>query len=42
MSMTPLSSFGKDYTPPKVRVVPAKKYTGDLPSFSEKTPQEYG
>ncbi len=30
VTMTPLSSYGKKYTPPKVPVVPAKKYTGDL------------
>ncbi len=35
VSMTPLSSFGKDYTPPKVPVVPAKKYTGDLAFFEQ-------
>ena len=35
VTMTPLSSFGKDYTPPKVPVVPAKKYTGDLAFFEQ-------
>ena len=35
VTMTPLSSFGKSYTPPKVRVVPAKKYTGDLAFFEQ-------
>jgi hypothetical protein len=30
VTMTPLSSYGKEYTPPKVPVVPARKYTGDL------------
>ena len=33
VTMTPLSSHGKAYTPPKVKVVPAKKYTGDLAFF---------
>jgi hypothetical protein len=35
VTMTPLSSYGKSYTPPKVKVVPAKKYTGDLAFFEE-------
>ena len=35
VTMTPLSSFGKNYTPPKVPVVPAKKYTGDLAFFEQ-------
>jgi hypothetical protein len=35
VTMTPLSSFGKAYTPPKVPVVPAKKYTGDLGFFEQ-------
>ena len=35
VTMTPLSSFGKKYTPPKVKVVPAKKYTGDLAFFEQ-------
>jgi len=35
VTMTPLSSFGRDYTPPKVPVVPAKKYTGDLAFFEQ-------
>jgi hypothetical protein len=33
--MTPLSSYGKPYTPPKVPVIPAKKYTGDLAFFEQ-------
>ena len=35
VTMTPLSSYGKKYTPPTVPVVPAKKYTGDLAFFEE-------
>lgn len=35
VTMTPLSSFGKSYTPPKVPVVPAKKYTSDLAFFEQ-------
>jgi hypothetical protein len=35
VTMTPLSSYGKSYTPPKVKVVPAKKYTGDLAFFEQ-------
>ena len=35
VTMIPLSSFGKSYTPPKVPVVPAKKYTGDLAFFEQ-------
>ena len=35
VSMTPLSSYGKSYKPPKVKVVPAKKYTGDLAFFEQ-------
>jgi len=35
VTMTPLSQFGKKYTPPKVKVVPAKKYTGDLAFFEQ-------
>jgi hypothetical protein len=35
VTMTPLSSYGKPYTPPKVPVVPAKKYTGDLAFFEQ-------
>ena len=35
VSMTPLSAYGKTYTPPKVKVVPAKKYTGDLAFFEQ-------
>jgi hypothetical protein len=33
VTMTPLSSYGKSYTPPKVKVVPATKYTDDLAFF---------
>ena len=35
VTMTPLSSYGKRYTPPKVKVVPAKKYSGDLAFFEQ-------
>ena len=35
VTMTPLSSYGKAYTPPRVPVVPAKKYTGDLAFFEQ-------
>jgi hypothetical protein len=35
VTMTPLSSWGKSYTSPKVKVVPAKKYTGDLAFFEQ-------
>jgi len=35
VTMTPLSSYGKSYAPPKVPVVPAKKYTGDLAFFEQ-------
>jgi len=35
VTMTPLSSCGKKYTPPTVKVVPAKKYTGDLGFFEQ-------
>ena len=35
VTMTPLSSYGKKYTPPKVPVVAAKKYTGDLAFFEQ-------
>ncbi len=35
VTVTPLSSYGKKYTPPKVPVVPAKKYTGDLAFFEQ-------
>ena len=35
VTMTPLGSFGKKYTPPKVKVVAAKKYTGDLAFFEQ-------
>jgi hypothetical protein len=35
VTMTPLSSYGMNYTPPKVPVVPAKKYSGDLAFFEQ-------
>ena len=35
VTMTPLSSYGKKYTPPRVKVVPAKKYSGDLAFFEQ-------
>jgi hypothetical protein len=35
VTMTPLSQFGKDYTPAKVPVVPAEEYTGDLAFFEQ-------
>jgi hypothetical protein len=35
VTMTPLSSYGKSYSPPKVKVVPAKKYSGDLAFFEQ-------
>lgn len=35
VSMTPLSAYGKAYTPPKAKVIPAKKYTGDLAFFEQ-------
>ncbi len=35
VTMTPLNSYGKKYTPPKVKVIPAKKYTGDLAFFEQ-------
>jgi hypothetical protein len=35
VTMTPLSSYGKKYGPPRVKVVPAKKYTGDLAFFEQ-------
>ena len=35
VTMTPLSSYGESYTPPKVKVVPAKKYTGGLAFFEQ-------
>jgi DNA sulfur modification protein DndE len=35
VTMTPLSSYGKSFTPPKVKVVPAKKYNGDLAFFEQ-------
>jgi len=35
VTMTPLSSYGNEYTPPKVNVKPAKKYTGDLAFFEQ-------
>jgi hypothetical protein len=33
--MTPLSSYGRPYNPPRVKVVPARKYTGDLAFFEQ-------
>jgi hypothetical protein len=35
VTMMPLSRFGKAYTPPKVPVVPAKKYSGNLAFFEQ-------
>jgi hypothetical protein len=35
VTMTPLSSYGTKYTPPKVKVVTAKKYSGDLGFFEQ-------
>jgi hypothetical protein len=35
VTMTPLSSYGKTYTPPRVKLVPAKKYTGELAFFEQ-------
>ena len=35
VTMTPLSRYGQDYAPPKVAVVPARKYTGDLAFFEQ-------
>jgi hypothetical protein len=35
VTMTPLSKYGKPYTPPKVKVVPSKKYSGDLSFFEQ-------
>ena len=35
VTMTPLGQYGRSYTPPKVPVVPAKKYTGDLAFFEQ-------
>jgi len=35
VTMTPLSSYGEKYTPPKVKVVPARKYSGDLAFFEQ-------
>lgn len=35
VTMTPLSYYGKKYTAPKVKVVAAKKYTGDLAFFEQ-------
>lgn len=35
VTMVPLSSYGKAYTPPKVKVVPAKTYTVDLAFFEQ-------
>ena len=35
VTMTPMSRYGKPYAPPKVPVVAAKKYTGDLAFFEQ-------
>jgi hypothetical protein len=35
VTMTPLSEYGKSYTPPKVPVVPAKDYSGQLGFFEQ-------
>ena len=35
VTMTPLSKYGKSYTPPKVPVIPVKMYTGDLAFFEQ-------
>ena len=35
VTMTPMSRYEKPYTPPKVPVVAAKKYTGDLAFFEQ-------
>jgi hypothetical protein len=35
VTMTPLSSFGKTYDPPKVPIVKAKDYSGDLAFFDQ-------
>ena len=35
VAMTPLSRYGKKYSSPKVKVVPAKKYSGDLAFFEQ-------
>jgi hypothetical protein len=35
VTMTPLSSYGTPYSPPKVEVVPAKAYSGDLAFFEQ-------
>jgi len=35
VTMTPLSSYGKPYTPTKVKVAPAKKYSDDLAFFEQ-------
>jgi hypothetical protein len=35
VTMTPLSSYGKKFTLPKVKVVPAKKYSSDLGFFEQ-------
>ncbi len=35
VTMTPLSSYGKAYTAPKVPVVPARTYSGDLAFFDQ-------
>ena len=35
VTMTPLSKYGATYVPPRVQVVAAKKYTGDLAFFQQ-------
>jgi hypothetical protein len=35
VTMTPLSKYGQPYAPPKVPVVPAKTYSGDLAFFEQ-------
>jgi len=35
VTMAPLSQHGESYAPPKVKVVPAKKYSGDLGFFEQ-------
>ena len=35
VTMTPLSHYGKKYTAPKVKVIAAKKYTGELAFFEQ-------
>jgi hypothetical protein len=35
VTMTPLSSYGRAYNPPRVKLEPARKYTGDLAFFEQ-------